>query len=234
MRSRPSRTLLALTAAGALALAACGSDDDSSDSSVEPSEATVATVVTADSTAPSDTSTPVTTDARPDGTAPDVTAAEGPAAAGTDGTATDGTDGGDEGAGEADFVTAIGNNYAVFNDEAGNECVGQAIVDAVGFEAIQSAGIGPGDVIGIVFLSEVGLSIDPAAFESATAQLAGCGDLAAVALDGGAGTQEQTDCAAEVITSELAAEQLLTQIGELDPSPRLAAAIEALNACLEL
>jgi hypothetical protein len=227
MRSTRSRTLLALAAVGALVVAGCSSDDEGSDTATDtPTDTGSETVlsVPAAPTAP---------------TAPDATGVPPSTATGDTGpgdTAPTGTETGGTGAtgSEADYVAAFGANYAVFDDEADNECVGQAIVDAVGLEAIESSGTAPDDVIGIVFLSEAGLVIDDSALDAAIAQLADCGDLAAVAIEGGSGTEEQTDCAADVVTSELAAEQLLTQIGELDPSPALDAARDELDACLEL
>lgn len=196
-------------------LAACGSDSDSTDDS-GPETSVEVTIPATDDTAATDTATDDTTpaDTDRDGTAPDGTA--------PDGTTADG---------DTDFVAAFAENYAIFDDDEQDACIGEMFVTAIGEDQLAASGLAPGDIVGIVTLDEVGLTVDQDALPTAVEDLSSCGDLVTVSLDSATATPEQTECAAEVITHELAAEQLLVQVTGLEPSAELLAARDALQAC---
>lgn len=189
-----------------LAFAACGSDDPAGD----PTDGTPLPVPTLGSPNPTTEPTPTI-----GGDAPSTVAGDGSTPADV----------------EADFAAAFGTNYAVFETDDENDCVGQVIVDAVGLDALEASSVEPADVIGIITLDDAGLSVDQAALSPAVDSLTSCGDLAAISLASGSGTPEQTECAAGVVTNELAAEQLLVQITGLEPSADLVAARDALGEC---
>jgi len=122
-------------------------------------------------------------------------------------------------------------NYALFADAEQDACVGQTLVNAVGYDQLAASGILPDDVLGIVTLAEIGLTVEQEALPAAIEQLDECGDLATQSLEGGSGTEEQTACAAEIVTDPLTAEQLMVQLTGLAPSAELLEAREALEAC---
>lgn len=190
---------------------ACGGDDDVTvpSATVEaPAEDTTARSTIGSSAAPTTTAATETSDASADGTS---------AAAGI--------------TPEQDFVDAFAVNYGLFDDEAQDACVGQTFVDLIGYEQLASSGVAPDDIIGVVTLDQLGLVATQEDVPSAIDQLAACGDLVAVSLEVGGGTPEQQQCAREVITNELTAEQLIVQVTGLQPSAELTAARDALEAC---
>lgn len=132
---------------------------------------------------------------------------------------------------EADFVAAFATNYAIFDDDGANTCVGQAFVDFVGLDQLQANGTTPSDLAGIIQLEDAGLTVSADDLPAAVAALTACGDLASVALDTSSATPEQTACAAQIVTNDLAAEQLLVQVSALEPSAELSTARDALQAC---
>ena len=83
----------------------------------------------------------------------------------------------------------------------------------------------------VVLLSDLGLSIDQEALPAAAEDLAACGDLVTVMLASSSATAEQTSCATDILSNEIAAELLLIQVSGLEPSAELVAANEALNDC---
>lgn len=191
---------------------ACGGDDDATAPSATvgaPAEDTTARSTTiASSAAPTTTAAIATSDSGADRT----TAGAGSTP-------------------EQDFVDAFANNYGLFDDEAQDACVGQTFVDLIGYEQLAASGVAPDDIIGVVTLDQLGLVATQDAVPGAIDQLAGCGDLVAVSLEVGGGTPEQQQCAREVITNELTAEQLIVQVTGLQPSAELTAARVALEAC---
>ncbi len=130
-----------------------------------------------------------------------------------------------------DYVAAFATNYAVFNDDAQDECIGEMFVTAIGEDQLTASGVAPADIDQVGLLSELGLSIDQENLPAAIEELAACGDIVTVMLASSTATAEQTACATEIVTNEIAAELLLVQVTELEPSAELLAAREALNGC---
>ena len=130
-----------------------------------------------------------------------------------------------------DYVAAFATNYAIFDDDEQDQCIGETFVTAIGEDQLTSVGLAPGDIAEVVLLADLGLAIDQEALPAAVEDLAACGDLVTVSLASATATAEQTACATEIISNELAAEQLLVQVSGLEPSAELLAAREALNGC---
>ena len=89
----------------------------------------------------------------------------------------------------------------------------------------------PGDIDEVVLLADLGLAIDQ---ESAPRRRRGSGGVRRPRdhmLASSTASEEQTACATEIVSNELAAEQLLVQVSGLEPSAELLAAREALNGC---
>ena len=206
---RPSARACAIVSAIAIAtlLSACGSDSDS----------------TADSTPGStDVATSDATDDTTDASTVDTSTVES-------GTADDGPTA--ETATRDDYVAAFATNYAIFDDDEQDQCIGETFVTAIGEDQLTSVGVAPGDIAAVVLLADLGVSIDQEALPAAIEDLAACGDLVTVSLASATATAEQTECATAIITNELAAEQLLVQVSGLEPSAELLAAREALTGC---
>ncbi len=191
-------------------LSACGSDSDSSSDST-PDSTDVAT-----SDAASDTTEAVTDDTTVASTVEGGTAADGPTA---------------ENATRDDYVAAFATNYAIFDDDEQDQCIGETFVTAIGEDQLTSVGLAPGDINQVVLLADLGLAIDQETLPSAVEDLAACGDLVAISLASSTASEEETACATEIVSNELAAEQLLVQVSGLEPSAELLAAREALNGC---
>jgi len=206
---RPSARACAIVSAIAIAtlLSACGSDSDSTADSI-PGSTDVATSDAADDT--TDASTVES------GTAESGTADDGPTA---------------ETATRDDYVAAFATNYAIFDDDEQDQCIGETFVTAIGEDQLASVGLAPGDITEVVLLADLGLSIDQEALPAAAEDLAACGDLVTVMLASSSATAEQTSCATDILSNEIAAELLLIQVSGLEPSAELVAANEALNDC---
>ena len=205
---RPSARACAIVSAIAIAtlLSACGSDSDS----------------TADSTADS---TPGSTDVATSDATDDTT----DASTVESGTADDGPTA--ETATRDDYVAAFATNYAIFDDDEQDQCIGETFVTAIGEDQLASVGLAPGDITEVVLLADLGLAIDQEALPAAAEDLAACGDLVTVMLASSSATAEQTSCATDILSNEIAAELLLIQVSGLEPSAELVAANEALNDC---
>lgn len=203
--SRTINVLLASVATVAL-VAGCGGSDSSGANTSDPVVVTDAGTVGPVATTPDD---------------PTATSTAGDPSTTTASTA----------ATEDDLVAAFATNYAIFDDDDANTCVGQAFVDFVGLDQLQENGTTPGDLAGIIQLEDAGLTVSADDLPAAVAALAACGDLASVALDTSSATAEQTACAAQIVTNDLAAEQLLVQVSALEPSAELSTARDALGAC---
>jgi hypothetical protein len=130
-----------------------------------------------------------------------------------------------------DYVAAFATNYAIFDDDEQDQCIGETFVTAIGEDQLASSGLAPGDVTEVVLLADLGLSIEQEALPAAVEDLAACGDLVTISLASSTATEEETACATDIISNELAAEQLLVQVSGLEPSAELLAAREALNGC---
>ena len=138
---------------------------------------------------------------------------------------------GTDAASAEDFVAVLATNYALFDDDDQNTCIGGAVATAIGDEQFVASGVTPDDLAGVIVLGNAGLTIGPEAVPAAVESLAACGDLAAVSLDSPTATPEEAACAATVITNELAAEQFIVEVGGVEPSAELVAARTALQSC---
>lgn len=130
-----------------------------------------------------------------------------------------------------DYVEAFATNYAIFNDAEQDHCIGETFVTAIGEDQLTASGVAPSDVTGVVLLEDLGLSIDQETLPAAIEDLAACGDLVTLSLASSTATPEETACATDIVSNELASEQLLIQVTGLEPSAELLAAREALNGC---
>jgi len=203
--TRATSVLLASITSIALLAGCGGSDDDAIDTTVTAPELATPDGGTTEDTGVDETTGPVDTSA-------------------TDGTSVAGD--------EASFVQAFGSYYGIFDDDdEANTCVGQTFVDFIGLDQLESAGTTPDDVVGIITLDDLGVTVSQDDLPAAVDQLSDCGDLVTVSLDSASATPEQTACAAEIVTNDLAAEQLLVQVSGLEPSDDLLAARDGLQAC---
>ena len=211
---RPSARACAIVSAIAIAtlLSACGSDSDSTADSI-PGSTDVATSDAADDTTDASTVESGTVES---GTVESGTADDGPTA---------------ETATRDDYVAAFATNYAIFDDDEQDQCIGETFVTAIGEDQLASVGLAPGDITEVVLLADLGLAIDQEALPAAAEDLAACGDLVTVMLASSSATAEQTSCATDLLSNEIAAELLLIQVSGLEPSAELVAANEALNDC---
>ena len=141
-------------------LSACGSDSDSTADSTADSTPGSTDVATSD--AASDTTDASTVD---DGTVDSGTADDGPTA---------------ETATRDDYVAAFATNYAIFDDDEQDQCIGETFVTAIGEDQLTSVGLAPGDIAEVVLLADLGLAIDQEALPAAVEDLASCGDLVTV------------------------------------------------------
>ncbi|MBA3289390.1 MAG: hypothetical protein H0U21_15470 [Acidimicrobiia bacterium] len=212
-RARRAHRAAAIAIAG-LALVACGGDDDETD---DPSGDTPAEVATT-SDDPDDS---VTADTATDDTVADETV-----------TVPDdsGSDVGEE-YGEEDYVTAAADQLNLGDDDV-DQCVAQAMVGAIGIEDLQATGIPPEDLVG-QSMADAGLSMSEGELDLLADVVAGCGDLVELFAASDEGNDAQDDCLRELVSNELFAEAIVTELAGVEPSEELLVAQSAVQACAE-
>ena len=212
-----------LSAVGVLTLAACGGDDDpSSDTTAEATASTGSTEggaepTSVDATSGDTSSTAAATNAPDDTATPDDT--------------TESRSSGQIGEDETAYVDAIMEDYDGPEEDVAR-CLAAAIIDGVGLEQLQSAGVSPRVLVDSSNLSELGLAFDdPAAVESA---VVGCGDgYLVLTLTGTEATPEAQACADEHVTDEIVAGVVIASFSGEEPDANAQAAADAFEACLE-
>lgn len=202
-RRRASRTsvFVAVLAATGLVLAACGDDSDDED-------AAATTTVEADVTSPTS----------PD----DATTTASAAASATTAEGSDTTAAGN-GAASVDRDEWIQTGAAELNgsDEDFNVCLSESIVDAFGYEQLDSSGATPEEFFATSNFSELGLTIPEENVDPLTAQVADCGDLADYFEEAGQFTAVQADCIREFMENDQVAELFVAGVAEMEPSAEL-------------
>lgn len=217
-----ARRMAVTIAVLSLAVAACGGDDDE----------TTDTTGTTD-TPSVDSSAVDTTEAEVDGSATTVAGTDTASPATTEGgtgTSDAAGDGDDVDRSEEAFVTA-GAEALALGDEEQSRCIAQAIVDAVGYDQLEAAGITPEEFNSMPSLSEAGLVVDDAAGPQLQSDLLACGDLIEALASSPAVTPEQADCAREHLTDELVAESFVIRVLESEPSPEYVEAATNAQEC---
>ena len=205
-------------------LAAC--DDDGNDATDSTGTSTPDTTNTTDD---SDD----TTDDTDDTAGTDDTTEDTDDTVGTDDTGStpgSGTDDSGAPATEEDYVAAAAVAIG-FQDTEMSECLAQALIDGIGFARIEASGVSPEEFTSAPSLVELDLGI--AEDDAADVQVAmtECGDIVESFLSSSEANAEEADCARGVLTNELMAESLVTQIAELPRSAELQAAVDTLEAC---
>ncbi len=208
-----------------LGLAAC--DDDANDAT----DSTTGTS-TPDTTNTTDDSDDTTEDT--DDTAEtDDTSEDTDDTAETDDTGSAPTSGtGDSGAPatEEDYVAAAAVAIG-FQDTEMSDCLAQALIDGIGFARIEASGVSPEEFTSAPSLVELDLGIAEDDAADVQAAMTECGDIVESFLASSEANAEEADCARSVLTNELMAESLVTQIAELPRSAELEAAVDTLEAC---
>lgn len=214
-RSRRAHRAAVIAVAG-LALVACGGDDDETDDTS--SDGTTAEVVTTP-----DDSEPAATIA---GTVTDPTATDESVTVPDD----SGSDGGEE-YGEEDYVTAAADQLNLGDDDV-DQCVAQAMVGAIGIEDLQATGIPPEELVG-QSMADAGLSMSEGELDLLADVVAGCGDLVELFAASDEGNDAQDDCLRELVSNELFAEAIVTELAGVEPSEELLVAQSAVQACAD-
>lgn len=131
---------------------------------------------------------------------------------------------------EQDYVDAAAASLG-FSDEDIAACIGQATVDAVGYDAILATGLTPDELFAQP-LTESGLSIPEDREASTKEAVAGCGDLVGLYNEEGATSDAERACVEKHMTNELVGEIFVTVLGDVAVSDELQAASDAMDACI--
>jgi hypothetical protein len=210
------RRLAALSVLALVALAACGGDDEASD-----------TTAAATTDAPATTGTTASEETTSESTAADGTASESTASPET----TTGSTADDEvGEDEAAYVDAIMEDFAAEDDTAGR-CLSEAAVAAIGLEQLQSADVSPAELADNPNLTELGLTIEDRA--AAEASIAACGDgYLILTLTGTEVNEANRACADQHISDEVVARVIVQSLSGEEPDADAQAAADAFDACI--
>jgi hypothetical protein len=206
MKRSPRRVGAALAALAAVTfVAACGDDDATTPSA--PTTGSVTATTSTESTESTETTTADTTGGSA-ATTPD------------EGSASDN---------KSDYVDALAANI---DDNIGGSadippCIASAIVDAIGFDAIRESGMSPET------FTRQGLPIDQSKTADLQAALVACGDIADAYISAETASDAQKTCERGVLTNELVAELLATQLSRATPSEQLTAAMDQATKCSE-
>lgn len=219
--SFPARRSL-WTPALALSLGVLGcSGDDEGDA-----ETTASTIGASDATAGPTTSDPATSSTAPTTAGPTTAGASAPETS-VGGTAT--TTGLVT---EEDFVEFAAGEIAL-GDAEQSRCLGQAVIDAIGYDEMVAAGVTPEDLAGAGDLDELGVPIDEADRVQLQDDIAQCGDLIEAAIVRSELNEVQADCLREVFNNDLIAENFVVELLGVEPSPELEEARTTVRACAE-
>ena len=188
-----------------IAFAACGDDDDATDTT----DAPAATEVEA-TTAPDDTATAAT---------------EGTTGGSLDPADSTPSSGGGEVGSQDDYIEAA-KSEVQFEDQEINDCVAAAIVSDDVYAAIEEAGLTVED-----FQADgpISLGIEEDTASAVAAEMADCGDLIPQVLT----DEAEQACAQDNITNDEMAEFLSLSLFGLQPSDDLQAAYDAVATCLD-
>lgn len=210
-RTRTVRhALFAGLATLSLGLAACGDDDS------EGGDDTTAT----DDTTTEDTATDITTD----DTATEDTATEDTA---TEDTGTDDTAGSDAEA----YATAAGGQLGMVDPERA-QCVGEALVDAIGLEQIQATGLSPEEFASSSDLGEAGIEVTDGLVDDMAAGFTECGGLEEELIQSEfSDDPEVAACVADILDDAIIAEVLATTVVGAEPSEEALAAQAQTQEC---
>ena len=192
-----------------IAFAACGDDDDATDTTDAPAATEVE-----ETTAPDDTATAATEGTTDDSTDGSLDPADSTPSSG----------GGEVGS-QDDYIEAA-KSEVQFEDQEINDCVAAAIVSDDVYAAIEEAGLTVED-----FQADgpISLGIEEDTARDVAAEMADCGDLIPQVLT----DEAEQACAQDNITNDEMAEFLSLSLFGLQPSDDLQAANDAVEACLD-
>jgi hypothetical protein len=212
---RAPRTCRAAAPALAVALAllaACGDDDATTTSAAS---STVASSVPSTPTAGSEPTTePSSSEATTGSTDTEATTPPEGSASGS----------------KSDYVAALADNVQV-DDRDMAECIAGALVDAVGFDGIQESGMSPEEFARGDQLEERGLSLEASQAPDLARAFVACGDIAEAYISTESAPDAQKECERGVLTNQLTAEFLATQLTGAPQSEELKAAAQQATAC---
>jgi hypothetical protein len=132
----------------------------------------------------------------------------------------------------SDYVDALAGNINI-DDRDMSECIASALVDAVGFDAIQSSGMSPAEFARGDQLEEKGLSLEASQAPDLARAFGACGDIADAYITAESAPDAQKECERGVLTDQLTAEFLATQLTGAPQSDELKAAAQQATACRE-
>jgi hypothetical protein len=209
--ARPPRRVAAAALAVAVTfLAACGGDDDatSTSSGSIPSTQSSPTNSSGASTGSTDTTTRDSTDS---------TGTSTPAA----GSVSDN---------KADYVDALAGNITT-DDRDVATCIATAIVDAIGFDKIHDSGLSPSAFAEGSQLDEKGLALQASQAGSLKDAFVACGNIAEAYISAESSSEAQKACERGVLTNDVVADLLATQLTRTQPSAELKAALDGAQKC---
>jgi hypothetical protein len=210
--ARSPRRVAAALAVAVTFLAACGGDDDATSTSSGSIPST-----SSSRTGSSDASSAPTDAVSPDSTGPAVGSTP-PAGSVSDD--------------KADYVDALAGNITT-DDRDVATCLASAIVDAIGFDNIHDSGLSPAAFAEGDQLEEKGLALQASQAGSLKDAFVACGNIAEAYISAESSTAAQKACERGVLTNDVVAEVLATQLTRTEPSEQLKAALQGATKCQE-
>jgi hypothetical protein len=130
-----------------------------------------------------------------------------------------------------DYTNALADNLDLADRDMG-VCISAAVVDEIGFDAIKASGLSPAEFVSGEQLEAKGLTLEPSQADHLQAAFASCGDIAEAFISAEEGPDAQKACERGIITNDLAAAFLATQLTGSTPSEEIVAAQQAASACV--
>lgn len=129
-----------------------------------------------------------------------------------------------------EYVATLAASFEI-GDQGVATCVAGSVVDGVGFEDIQTAGVTPEEFAEASSLADVNLSVDDEQTEEMRSSIAGCDNLVVAVLENAEFSDTERTCVEDLFTADLAAELLVAELSGAVPSPELQAVAVELEAC---
>jgi len=145
----------------------------------------------------------------------------------------DGAEDGDGGDRSRQAFVDAGADSLDFDDEVQAQCISAAVIDGIGFDAIEATGLTPEEFGEADSLADTGVTVDDGMASRMQTGVVACGDLVATFAAASDASDEERECARLNLDDELMAGILVMQLLDLQPTEEMLAARTAAQECID-